>query len=381
MSKVVLAYSGSLDTTICLHWLRATKGMRVYTFSANIGQPENLEPLSEAALARGAVSAHIADLRDRFAWDFILPCIRAGAVYERGYHLGSALSRPLILQELVDLAQEEGCSTIAHGARGIGNDFIRFRNCVRALAPDLKVIAPLHELGHATPEDDLRYAREHDLPVESVRQTLYNIEENLWGANIQFRAADPWAVPPRETYRMTLPPENCPDVPVEIAIGFEKGIPVSLDGKPLAPVALIQGLNRLGGAHGVGRFDLIENRITGRKTREIYESPAAEILSVAHRALEQLVLDRALLHFQEILRLRYADLVYEGHWFSLLRESLDAFFSRTQECVTGSVLCRLFRGQVDTARVESPYSQLDNRDTTITRIPPNFPRDLSGYSH
>ncbi len=378
MSKVVLAYSGSLDTTICLHWLRSVKGMRVYTFSANVGQPDNLESLSEAALACGAVSAHIADLRDRFAWDFILPCVRAGVIYERGYHLGSALSRPLIIQELVDLAQEEGCSVVAHGSRGLGNDSIRFRNCIRTLAPDLQILAPLQELGHATPEDDLRYAREHNLTVESVRQTLYNIEENLWGANIQFRAADPWAVPPRETYRMTLTPENSPDVPVFLVVGFEKGIPVSLDGKPLAPVALIQSLNRLGGAHGVGRSDMIENRITGRKTREIYEAPAAEILAAAHRALENLVLDRALLHFQEVLRLRYADLVYEGHWFTLFRESLDAFVARTQECVNGTVQCRLFRGRVDVTRVESPFSQLANRDTTIVRLPSSFLRDLPG---
>jgi len=379
MSKVVLAYSGSLDTTICLHWLRTVKGMRVYTFSANVGQPEHLEPLSERALALGAVSAHIADLRDRFAWDFILPCIRAGTVYEQGYHLSSALSRPLIIQELVDLAQEEGCAMIAHGSRGLGNDSIRFRNCVRALAPDLQIIAPLHELGHDAPEDDLEYARAHDLPVESVRQTLFNIEENLWGANIQFRGADPWATPPRETYRMTLPPENTPDTPTGLEIGFEKGIPVSLDGKPHAPVSLIQSLNRLGGAHGVGRADMIENRITGRKTREIYEAPAAEILAAAHRALENLVLERALLHFQEMVRIRYADLVYEGHWFTLLRESLDAFFARTQECVTGTVQCRLFRGRADVARVESTFSRLAQRDTTMIRMPPSFPRDLTAF--
>lgn len=250
---------------------------------------------------------------------------------------------------------------------------------MRALAPDLQIIAPLHELGHDTPEDDLEYARAHDLPVESVRQTLFNIEENLWGANIQFRGADPWATPPRETYRMTLPPENTPDTPTGLEIGFEKGIPVSLDGKPHAPVSLIQSLNRLGGAHGVGRADMIENRITGRKTREIYEAPAAEILAAAHRALENLVLERALLHFQEMVRIRYADLVYEGHWFTLLRESLDAFFARTQECVTGTVQCRLFRGRADVARVESTFSRLAQRDTTMIRMPPSFPRDLTAF--
>jgi argininosuccinate synthase len=374
MSKVALAYSGSLDTTICLYWLRA-KGMRVFTFSANVGQPENLEPLSERALALGAVSAHIADLRDRFAWDFIIPCLRAGAVYERGYHLLSALTRPLIVQELVDLAQEEGCTSIAHGSRGIGNDAIRFRNCTRALAPDLQIIAPLQEIGLASPEEDLRFAREHKLPVESVRETLFNIEQNLWGANIQFRAADPWAAPPRETYRLTLPPETCPDTPALVTIGFERGIPVSLDEKPHAPVPLIQNLNRLGGNHGVGRFDLIENRITGRKTRELYETPAAEILMNAHRALESVILDRALLHFQEIVRLRYADLVYEGHWFTTLREALDAFFGRTQENITGTVQCRLLRGRVDVIRVNSPYSQIVSRDTTMFPLP-NLPSSL-----
>jgi len=373
MSKVALAYSSSLDTTICLHWLRS-KGMRVYTFSANVGQPGNLEPLSERALALGAVSAHIADLRDRFAWDFIIPCLRAGAVYERGYYLLSALTRPLIVQELVDLAQEEGCTLIAHGSRGLGNDSIRFRNCLRTLAPDVQIVAPIHELGLASPEEDIRYAREHKLPVESVRDTLYNVEENLWGANIQYRSPDPWAPPPRETYRLTLPPETCPDTPALVAVGFERGVPVSLDSKSLAPVPLIQSLNRLGGNHGVGRFDIIENRITGRKTREIYETPAAEILSVCHRALETIVLDRALLHFQEVLRIRYADLVYEGHWFTAIREALDAFFGRTQEMITGSVQCRLFRGRADIVRIDSPYSQLTTRDTTMfPGLRPNDP--------
>lgn len=362
MAKVVLAYSGSLDTTICLHWLRAFKGMKVYTFSANVGQPVNLEPLSERALAIGAASADIADLRDRFAWDFIFPSLRAGAVYERGYYLFSALSRPLIVQELVGLAQDEGCEFIAHGARGTGNDAIRFRNCLRALAPGLKVIAPLREIGLRGPSDDIRYAREHGLPVEEMRQTLYNIEENLWGANIQFRSEDPWDPPPPETYRLTVAPEACPESPASVAVGFEKGTPVSLDGRPLAPVALIQSLNRLGGGHGVGRFDIVENRITGRKTREIYEAPAAAILSTALRALESAVLDRALLHFQEGLRLRYADLVYEGLWFTLLREGLDAFFARTQEDVTGAVSCRLARGRLDVTRIDSPHSKLAGAD-------------------
>jgi len=363
MAKVALAYSGGLDTTICIHYLREVKGMKVYTFSANLGQPEYLEPLAERAVEMGAAAANLADLREKFAVDFIFPSLRAGAVYEQGYYLFSALSRPLIVQELVEIARLEGCDAIAHGSRGIGNDKIRLRNCIRAIAPDLEVLAPLEELGLEKPTDDLAYAKEHGVPFESEKQTLRNTEQNLWGNNIQLRGdVDTWEEPPKDTYVMTVPFAAAPNKPVILEIGFVKGRPESIDGEELGPVELIGKLNHLGGRCAVGRFDVIENRITGIKTRELYEAPAAAILHAAHRALESITLERDVLHFKEPLSHKFADLVYEGKWFSPMREGLDAFFARVNERVTGTVRISLFKGAISVTGRKSPHSLLASRN-------------------
>lgn len=357
MAKVVLAYSGGLDTTICVHYLRHVRGMKVYTFSANLGQPEYLEPLAEHAVELGASAAHLADLRDKFAREFVFPCIRANAVYEQGYYLFSALSRPLIVQELVAIAGEEGCDTVAHGSRGIGNDRVRLSNCISAVASDLEVIAPLEELGLKTPADDLEYAKEHGLTVESERQTLYNSEQNLWGNNIQLRGlSDPWEEPPRDTYVMTTPPLDAPVKPVQVTVAFEKGVPTKIDGEALPPVKLIEKLNKIAGRCGIGRFDVIENRIGGLKTRELYEAPAAAVLIAAHRALESLTLHKDILHFKDGLSRKYADLVYEGQWFSSVREGLDALFLKVNERVTGDVRLSLYKGALSIVGRRSPHS-------------------------
>lgn len=359
MPKVALAYSGSLDTTICLHYLTAIRGMKVYTFSANLGQSEDLLPLFEQALRLGAEAAHIADLRETFVTEYVFPCVRAQAVYESGYHLFSAISRPLILQETVNIAREEGCEYIGHGSRGIGNDMIRFQNGIQYLAPDLKVLAPLQELGLTSPEMDQVYAKKHRLRVQTPGGPPYNTEENVWGVNIQIpHDGGSWPVPPANTFLRTVPPVNAPAEPRSMEIEFEAGLPVKLDGKAYPPLALVEELNRIGGRYAVGRFDLIENRILGVKTREIYESPAAEILLRAHQALEALVLDKETLHFMPTLSQRYAELVYEGHWFSPLRRSLDAFFAEINERVTGKVGLELFRGNVSVTRMESRFSLL-----------------------
>ena len=248
MPKVALAYSGSLDTTICVHYLRHVKGMKVYTFSANLGQPEYLAPLAEGAVELGAAAAHLADLRDKFARDYIFPCIRANAIYEQGYFLFSALSRPLIVEELVQIADDEGCEYIAHGSRGIGNDMLRITNCIRAVAPSMKVLTPLVDLGLRSPKDDLEYAKKTGLQFESEKQTVYNVEQNLWGNNIQLRdAKDTWDEPPKDTYILTSPPEDSPVKPAVIEIEFREGIPVGVDGEELSPVQLIEELNRIGG--------------------------------------------------------------------------------------------------------------------------------------
>lgn len=361
MAKVALAYSGSLDTTICVYYLRAIRGLKVFSFSANLGQAEELQPLVERALQLGATAAHIADLRDKFAQEYVLPCVRAQAVYEGGYHLFSAISRPLILEEIVKIAREEGCEYVAHGSRGIGNDMIRFQNGLRALAPDLKAIAPLEEIKLISPEMDIEYARKHNIRFGEPSKTLYNMEQNLWGVNVQIPHDKTWPEPPANTYVWTVPLPSTPSKEDVLEIEFEAGNPVRIDGQPLAPVPLIEELNQRGGRAGVGRYDVIENRILGRKTREIYEAPAAEILLTAHAALESLVLDKETLHFKPLLSQKYAELAYEGHWFSPLRRSLDDFFDQLNSRVSGKVRLGLLHGNVSIKSLESPYSLLETR--------------------
>jgi argininosuccinate synthase len=357
MPKVALAYSGSLDTTICVHYLRHVKGMKIYTISVNVGQPEYLVPLAERAMELGAAAAHLADLREKFVRDYIYPCIRANAVYEQGYFLFSALSRPLIVEELVRIADEEGCDALAHGSRGIGNDMTRIENCIRAVAPGMRVLTPLVELGLRSPKDDLDYAKKVGIQFESEKRAVYNVEQNLWGNNIQLRdMKDTWEEPPKDTYLLTVPPGDAPAEPTVLEIDFKGGIPVAVDGEELGPVKLVETLNKIGGRCAVGRFDVVENRITGLKTREIYESPAAALLLTAHRALESIALEREVLHFKESLSQRYADLVYEGKWFLSVREGLDAFFSRINEKVTGTVRLSLSRGALTVTGRRSPYS-------------------------
>lgn len=376
MPKVALAYSGSLDTAICVHYLRHVKGMKVYTFSANVGQPEYLEPLAEQAVDLGATAANLADLREKFARDYIFPCLRANAVYEQGYYLFSALARPLIVQELLLIAEDEGCEFIAHGSRGIGNDRIRLDNCVRSLAPDAQVLTPLVELSLKSPIEDLRYAREHDIPIASEKAVLHNLEQNLWGNNIQVpELQDTWEDLPRDTYILTTPQTDATARPTVLEIGFEKGVPVSVDGEPLPPVKLIEMLNKIAGRCAVGRFDVVENRISGRKTREVYEAPAAAVLHAAHRALESITLEKELLHFQEPLSQKYAELVYEGKWFTPMREALDGFFTRVNERVTGDVRVSLLKGALTILGRRSPNSLFVPRDVGPTV---QFPQIVSG---
>jgi len=360
-AKVALAYSGSLDTTICVYYLRAIRGLKVFSFSANLGQAEDLQPLVERALQIGAEAAHIADVREKFAQEYVLPCVRAQAVYEGGYHLFSAISRPLILEEVVKIAREEGCEYVAHGSRGLGNDMIRFQNGLRALAPDIKAVAPLEEIKLTAPHMDVEYAKKHNIKFEEPTKTLYNMEQNLWGVNIQMPHDRPWPEPPRNTYVWTVPVSETPAKEEIVDIEFADGNPVKVNGQAMAPVALIEELNRIGGRHGVGRYDVIENRIIGRKTREIYEAPAGEILLRAHAALESLVLDKETLHFKPLLSQKYAELAYEGHWFSPLRGSLDSFFGGLNSRVTGLVRVGLHHGNATIRSLESPNTLLEPR--------------------
>ncbi|MEK7449669.1 MAG: argininosuccinate synthase [Planctomycetota bacterium] len=359
--KVLLSYSGGLDTAICLHWLRSVKGVKVITLLVNIGQYEYLPPLGEVALKLGAESVRISDLRDSFIKNYIWPALKANARYESGYLLCAALNRPLIASELISVAQEEGCDYVAHGSRGVGNDHIRLNNCIHSLTPELSILTPLAELNLQNVRDDIKYARQHHIPISNIQQTLYNVEYNLWGVNIQLgrELSDTgWPGSLKGTYLMTTPLLETPDKPAEIEISFKQGVPVSLDGARMSELELIETLNKIGGRHAIGRVELVENKISNQKSYEIYEAPAATILYAAHTALEEIVMPKDLSHFKNTLSGKYAELVYNGEWFSPIRESLDKFFEHTQEKITGSVGLKLFKGNIHIFKRTSPFSLL-----------------------
>ncbi len=342
--KVVLAYSGGLDTSVAIPWLREKKGAEVVAVTIDLGQPVDLERVRQKALASGAVRAHVADARREFAAEFIAPAIRANALYEGVYPLGTALARPLIAQHLVRIAQEEGAQYVAHGCTGKGNDQVRFDLSTTSLAPDLEVIAPAREW-EMTREDEIAYAHDHGVPVDATPASPYSVDENLWGRSVECGILeDPAIEPPEEAYGWTDSPSISPAAPEYVTVTFEEGLPVALNGHTVPLHELIPELNRTAGAHGVGRIDHLESRVVGIKSREVYEYPAATVLIAAHQALEALVLPRDVLDFKRSAELRYSQLVYDGLWFSPLKSALDAFLRATQERVSGEVAVKLFKG-------------------------------------
>ena len=368
MAKVVLAYSGGLDTSVCIHWLKEKKGLDVIAFSANLGQGEYLEALGEKAISTGAESAHIADLREEFVKNYIFPALKANAFYHGGYLLATALGRPLIAAELVKVARENGCQFVAHGCTGKGNDQVRFDTSIAALAPELEVIAPLREWTMKSREQEIEYAKRYDIPVELTKKSPYSLDRNLWGISIECGALeDPWQEPPADAYFITKSPEEAPNKPTYVEIEFEKGIPAAIDGEGLDGISLIEKLNQIGGENGVGRIDSIEDRLVGIKSREVYEAPAATVLSGAHRGLEALTISRDLLQFKELLSQKYGQLVYNGLWFSEFRKALDAFFDYTQKYVTGTVKVKLFKGSCVVVGRKSPYSLYEKTLATYTK--------------
>jgi argininosuccinate synthase len=389
MPKVVLAYTGGLATSLCIHWLRMKKGLEVVTFTANVGQGVNLEPVGERALELGAGAAHIGDLRDRFLRGFAFPTLRAGAVYQSGYFLGTALTRPLIVQEMARIAADDRCDMLAHGCSGSGNDRVRFEAAAAALAPHLKLLAPLEEWGLTSRADQLRYARRYGMrfvaeegaPEDAWHEAFPSVDQNLWGMARPHDAAqlDPWEPAPERIFRTTTPTAEAPAAPDDLRIGFRRGFPVQLDGKAMKPVALVEALNALGAKHGVGRNDVIEDRIGGVKTREVYEAPAAAILFEAHRALESLVMPKGLVHYKSGLSRRYAELVYDGLWWSDLRDGLDAFFGRVAKKVTGEVRVRLEKGQAVARGVRSPFSLYD-RGRALAAIEERAAPEVPGFA-
>jgi len=360
MARIVLAYSGGLDTSVAIDWLRRERGFEVIAFAADLGQGKELEPLKARALKTGAVEAIIVDLRERFVREFILPALKANAIYENGYVLSTALGRPLIASELVRIARERRCEYIAHGCSGKGNDQVRFEAVAASLAPELKVVAPLREWQFRTREEEIEYAERHGIEVPVRRESPYSIDRNLWGISIECGdLEDPWVAPPRDAYLVTTAPEDAPDRPEELEITFEAGVPVALNGTRMEPMAIIERLNEVGGAHGVGRSDLVEDRVVGIKSREIYEAPAATILIAAHRGLEEITLSKQVLRTKELLSQRFAELIYEGLWYTDLREALSAFFEVTQRYVAGDVRVRLYKGTCTVLGRRSPYSLYD----------------------
>jgi len=341
--KLVLAYSGGLDTSVGIRWLK-DRGYDVVALTIDLGEKKDLAAIQERALRVGAVAAYVVDGKVPFMRDFVWPSLQAGAVYENEYPLATALGRPLIAALLVQIARREGAQGVAHGCTGKGNDQVRFDVTTAALAPDLKVVAPVREWG-MNRDDEIEYAREHGIEVPASVESPYSVDENLWGRSIEAGILeDPWEEPPADVFEWTAAPERCPDEPTYLELGFKEGLPVSLDGKPIAAVELVERLNQVGGTNGVGRVDHLENRLIGIKSREIYEAPAAVVLLQAHQALEDITLPKDVSRFKDHVAAQWAQLVYDGLWFSPLREALYAFVVQTQRHVTGQVRLKLYRG-------------------------------------
>jgi argininosuccinate synthase len=359
VEKVVLAYSGGLDTSVCIKWLEEKYQARVITLTADVGQEKDLEAVRQKALASGAESAYVVDAREEFVRDYCWPALKANALYEGKYPLSASLSRPLIAKLLVEVARAEGATAVAHGCTGKGNDQVRFDVSVGALAPELKVIAPVREWPMSR-EDEIEYALAHGISVSVAKAAPYSIDQNLWGRSIECGPLeDPWREAPEDAFSWTCSPELAPSTPEYVTIAFAQGIPVALNGEAVSGPELVARLNAIGGRHGVGRIDHVENRLVGIKSREVYEAPAAVILVAAHRDLEDLNLTRETAHFKPLVDQKYATLAYEGLWYSPLRQALQAFIDSTQQSITGEVRLKLFRGHLQVVGRRSPQALYD----------------------
>lgn len=380
MEKIILAYSGGLDTSIIIHWLKEKYGYEVIAVCADLGQGEELSSLRDRAIKSGAAKIFIEDLREEFVTDFIWPVLKSGAMYEGKYLLGTSFARPLISKCLVEIAHREGASAIAHGATGKGNDQVRFELSIKALDPDLRIIAPWREWDIRSREDAIDYAEKNGIPLTVTRKNIYSQDRNLWhlsheGGDLE----DPWHEPSDEMLRMITPPDKAPDSPTYVEIDFVKGVPVAVDGKELPPVTLLETLNRLAGENGVGLVSLVENRLVGMKSRGVYECPGGTVLYLAHRELEHLTLERRTLHFKEQMAIQYAELVYDGNWYSQLKECLDAFIDKTQENVTGTVRLKLYKGNCIPVGAKSPYSLYNPQLATFGEDNNYSHKDAEGF--
>ncbi|HOU23942.1 MAG: Argininosuccinate synthase [Chloroflexi bacterium ADurb.Bin180] len=380
-NKVVVAYSGGLDTSVIVPWLKENYGCEVITYTADVGQgADELEGLEAKSKASGASKAYVQDLRDEFLREYAFPTMQAGAIYEGLYLLGTSFARPIIAKYLVKVAELEHADAVAHGCTGKGNDQVRFELSVKALNPYLVTIAPWREWELRSREDELAYAAAHNIHVAVTETSIYSRDRNLWHLSHEGGLLeDPWAEPDEDMFLLTVSPEKAPDAPQYITIDFERGVPVAIDGVKMSPVELVTQLNTLGGQHGIGRVDLVENRLVGMKSRGVYETPGGTILYAAHQGLEQICLDRETLHFKEGLAHRYAELVYYGQWFTPLREALDAFVSKTQRRVTGTVRVKLYKGSCTVVGRKSPYSLYRDDFATFGHDVVYDQRDAAGF--
>ncbi len=364
-NKVVLAYSGGLDTSVAVKWLQ-DQGYAVVACCLDVGEGKDLNFIQKKALTVGAVQSYVIDAKEEFANEYALIALQAHALYENKYPLISALSRPLIAKKLVEVAEKEGAVAVAHGCTGKGNDQVRFEVAIQALNPDLQVLAPVREWSWSR-EEEIEYAKQNNIPIPINLDSPYSIDQNLWGRSNECGVLeDPWAAPPEDAYDLTVSLEKAPDTPDKVEIGFEKGVPVSLNGNSMKLSELIADLNELAGKHGVGRIDHVENRLVGIKSREVYECPGAMTLLKAHKELEDLTMVKEMAHFKPVIEKKVAELIYEGLWFSQLNNALTAFLKETQTFVTGTVRVKLFKGHAIVEGRKSPYSLYDENLATYT---------------
>lgn len=378
--KIVLAYSGGLDTTIIIPWLKENYDCEVIAVAADVGQGEELAPLNKKAIDSGASKIFIEDLTKEFITDYIYPTLKAGAVYEGKYLLGTSFARPIIAKRIVEIALREGAEAICHGCTGKGNDQVRFELTIKALAPDMKIIAPWRIWDIKSREEEIEYAEKRGLPLPVSKKHPYSMDRNIWhlsheGSDLE----DPQNEPKDEMLLICNPISKTPNTPEYVEIEFEKGIPVAVNGKRLDPIALLTALNEIGAKHGVGVIDMVENRLVGMKSRGVYETPGGEILYYAHRNLEELTLDRQTMHFKDMVAIKFSELVYDGNWFTPLRESLSAFVDETQKYVSGKVRLKLFKGKVSGGGTSSPYSLYDMDIATFGADEVYNQKDAEGF--
>ncbi|MCD7874666.1 MAG: argininosuccinate synthase [Acidaminococcaceae bacterium] len=381
IKKVVLAYSGGLDTSVIIPWLKENyNNCEVIAVTADLGQGDELDPVHDKALKSGASKCYVLDLKEEFIADYVWPVVKAGAVYEKKYLLGTSFARPLIAKRLVEIAEKEGADAVAHGATGKGNDQVRFELSVKALAPQLAIIAPWREWSIRSREDAIDFAEAHNIPIPVTKEHDYSMDRNMWhlsheGSDLE----DPWNAPKDALFIVTNTPETAPDKAEYVELEFEQGVPVAVNGKKLSPAAIVETLNEIGIRNGVGICDMVENRLVGMKSRGVYETPGGSIIYYAHNELENLCLDRATMSYKQMVGIKYSELVYDGMWFSPLREALAAFVDETQKTVTGTVRLKLYKGNIISAGTKSPYSLYSQEYVTFGADEVYNQADASGF--